>query len=104
MTSEEFRNLNRQEASAYSLLLQALWQDVHSDWQSAHELAQDIETPDGAWVHAYLHRKEGDEFNATYWYRRADRPVSTATLEDEWGSIVTELLQKQPAILSGGVG
>jgi len=104
MTSDEFRNLSRQKASAYSLLLQALWQDAHGDWQSAHELAQEIETPDGAWVHAYLHRKEGDEFNAIYWYRRAGRPVGKADFGEEWGSIVTELLQRQPATLSGAIG
>ena len=104
MTSDEFRNLSRQNTSAYSLLLQALWQDAHGDWQSAHELAQEIETPDGAWVHAYLHRKEGDEFNANYWYRRAGRPVGRAGLGEEWDFIVTELLQKQPSTLSGAVG
>jgi len=103
MTSDEFRNLTRKEASAYSLLLQALWQDAHGDWQSAHELAQEVETSDGAWVHAYLHRKEGDEFNATYWYRRAGKPVSTAGFEEEWNSIVGELLQNQPVVSGGSV-
>jgi|SRR6187402_296619 len=103
MTSDEFRNLSRKEASAYSPLLQALWQDAHGDWQSAHELAQEIETPTGAWVHAYLHRKEGDEFNATYWYRRAGQPVGTASLGEEWDAIVTELLRKQPAVSGGSV-
>jgi hypothetical protein len=93
MTSEEFRNLTRHEASAYSLLLQSLWQDAHDDWQSAHELAQDVETTDGAWVHAYLHRKEGDQFNAAYWYRRAGKPVCSTSLEAEWSAIVGALLE-----------
>jgi hypothetical protein len=47
-------------------LLLALWHDGRGDWDAAHRVAQDLETPDGAWVHAYLHRKEGDEGNAAY--------------------------------------
>lgn len=69
MTPQDFRNTT--DIQSFSPLLQALWYDVHGDWDKAHDLTQDLETPDGAWLHAYLHRKEGDLFNADYWYRRA---------------------------------
>ncbi len=60
--------------------------------QKAHEIAQDVPGADGAWVHAYLHRKEGDVGNAAYWYRRAGQPVVGGDLRMEWESIVGELL------------
>ena len=66
---------------------------VVRDWDGAHRVAQDIESPDGAWIHAYLHRKEGDTSNAGYWYCRAGKPVSRATLEEEWDEIATALLK-----------
>ncbi len=74
--------------------LLALWHDGRGDWQRAHEVAQDVPGQDGAWVHAYLHRKEGDTGNAAYWYRRASRPVVTGDLRAEWEAIVAELLQR----------
>lgn len=74
-------------------LLQALWHDAHGDWERAHDITQNIETPDGAWVHAYLHRKEGDIWNADYWYRRAGRTRPNATLEEEWEAIVENFLR-----------
>jgi len=73
-------------------LLQALWYDARGDWDRAHRIAQEIETADAAWVHAYLHRKEGDPRNAGYWYRRAGRPPSQASLTEEWTEIVRALL------------
>jgi hypothetical protein len=75
-----------------SPLLAALWWEARGDWTKAHEIAQEIESPDGAWVHAYLHRKEGDQGNAGYWYRRAGRPHSRAALEAEWEEIARQLL------------
>lgn len=72
--------------------LTALWHDGRGDWETAHRVAQDIETPQGAWIHAYLHRKEGDAANAAYWYRRAAKPVPSVPLDAEWGAIVTALL------------
>ena len=72
--------------------LVALWHDARGDWARAHEVAQDIHDESGAWVHAYLHRKEGDLGNAGYWYRRASQPVARGTLTEEWDAIVTELL------------
>jgi hypothetical protein len=73
-------------------LLAAMWWESHGDWNRAHQIAQDVESRDGAWVHAYLHRKEGNAANAAYWYRFAGHPVSTASFADEWTSIVTHLL------------
>jgi hypothetical protein len=73
-------------------LLKALWHDARSDWDKAHHIAQKIETSDGAWVHAYLHRKEGDRSNALYWYRRAGRPECRASLPEEWDEIARYLL------------
>ena len=74
--------------------LEALWWDAKGDWHKAHESAQGDEGPDGAWVHAYLHRKEGDLSNAKYWYRRADRAAAYGDLEKEWISIVRALLRE----------
>jgi hypothetical protein len=74
-------------------LVRALWHDATGDWEGAHRVAQDVDTADGAWVHAYLHRKEGDAGNAGYWYRRAGRPAASGSLEAEWQAIATALLR-----------
>lgn len=79
-------------STALSPALQALWQDANGDWDEAHRLAQVEDDRDGAWVHAYLHRKEGDPSNAAYWYRRAGRPVSRRSLDEEWREIAEALL------------
>ena len=75
-----------------SLALQALWFDGKGDWDKAHEFAQADEGGAGDWVHAYLHRKKGDAFNAGYWYRRAKRPAAKGALDDEWAEIAAALL------------
>ena len=75
-----------------SPLLLALWYDGKNDWENAHNIAQDIHTNDGSWIHAYLHRKEGDNGNAAYWYRKAGKPVPQVSLEKEWEEIVKELI------------
>jgi hypothetical protein len=72
--------------------LQGLWWDAKGEWDRAHARAQEEDTPESAWVHAYLHRKEGDLANAAYWYRRAGRPMPQDNLDAEWLTIVTELL------------
>jgi hypothetical protein len=72
--------------------LRALWHDARGDWETAHTVAQDIDNPTGAWIHAYLHRKEGDLGNAAYWYQRAHQPVASDSLDQEWQRIVTALL------------
>jgi len=77
--------------------LAALWWAAKGNWNEAHKIAQDQHTADAAWVHAYLHRVEGDLGNAGYWYRRANKPVATGPLETEWERIVTALLEDRPA-------
>lgn len=72
--------------------LKALWLDGKGDWDGAHDVVQDDDSKTSAWVHAYLHRKEGDIPNATYWYRRADRQLPAETLQVEWKLIVKTLL------------
>ena len=73
--------------------LAALWWAGKGDWNKAHEIVQDESDVDAAWVHAYLHRVEGDLANAGYWYRQARRPAATDSLETEWDAIVSALLQ-----------
>lgn len=93
MTFDEFRgSLQGDAPPPMSVLLGALWLDARSDWDAAHRLAQDVDTTDGAWVHAYLHRREGDKGNARYWYRRAGRPEATDALSSEWERLVLHLL------------
>ncbi len=79
-----------------SPLLASLWHDRKGDWDRAHRIAQDIEGEDAAWVHAYLHRREGDLGNAAYWYRRANRPVCAQDLASEWETIAKSLLGGGP--------
>lgn len=94
MTLQEFRDsLTAPEPSGkLSFALTALWWEAKGDWTRAHESAQEDEGPAGAWVHAYLHRKEGDTSNAAYWYRRAGKNPSQCTLEEEWLEITEALL------------
>ncbi|GJM34410.1 MAG: hypothetical protein DHS20C18_34110 [Saprospiraceae bacterium] len=73
-------------------LLLSLWHIKKGDWSAAHDIAQEIETADGSWVHAYLHRIEGDDWNAGYWYRRAGRDFPTQNLDDEWEILVRHFL------------
>jgi hypothetical protein len=95
MTADDFRaTLSAAAPPAVSAALQALWHDARGDWQAAHEVAQGIDDPVGARVHAYLHRKEGDLTNAGYWYRRAREPVATDSVTAEWERLVAELLQR----------
>jgi hypothetical protein len=72
--------------------LAAMWWAAKGDWDKAHSIAQDEETSEGAWVHAYLHRVEGDLGNAGYWYRQAGKPAASGPLEAEWDQIVQSLL------------
>src|SRR6187399_1063436 len=94
MTLAQFRETltSTEPPPGLSAALAALWHDGRGDWDAAHRVAQDIDTPEGAWIHSYLHRKEGDPSNAAYWYRRAAKPVSPVPLADEWDAIVTALL------------
>lgn len=94
MTPQDFRNSLSQDhpPPQLSLALAGLWWDAKGDWQRAHESAQQDEGPAGSWVHAYLHRKEGDVSNARYWYGRAQKPVPELSLKEEWESIAETLL------------
>jgi hypothetical protein len=89
MTVEEFQSA---DVGEFDGALLALWWDAKGDWEKAHEIAQDVAGSDGAWVHAYLHRKEGDVANAGYWYRRAGKDVARGDLKVEWVEMVREML------------
>lgn len=78
-----------------SQALRALWFDARGNWDGAHDAAQADEGGAGDWVHAYLHRKEGDAGNAAYWYRRAGKPICHASLDEEWAEIAGALLNDQ---------
>jgi hypothetical protein len=72
--------------------VQALWWAAKGDWDKAHKIVMEEEGAEAAWVHAYLHRVEGDLPNARYWYRTAGKPVAAGALEAEWSAIATALL------------
>jgi hypothetical protein len=86
---------NSSPPAGLSAALEGLWWDAKGDWTRAHESAQRDEGPDGSWVHAYLHRKQGDLSNAKYWYRRADRAAAYGDLPREWEAIVASLLRTE---------
>lgn len=96
MTLTEFSSTLNQPSPPKELgiFLQALWYEAKGNWDKAHDLVQDEENPEGAWIHAYLHRKEGDISNAGYWYRKANRKMPVTTLEQEWSDMVKEFLLK----------
>ena len=96
MNLDEYRTFlrNGELPSGLSPPLEALWHDGRGSWETAHERVQSDNGTDAAWVHAYLHRKEGDLGNADYWYRRAGRTRPEAGLEEEWESIVVSLLDQ----------
>ncbi|AWW29314.1 hypothetical protein DN752_03685 [Echinicola strongylocentroti] len=75
-----------------SIMLEALWYDGKGNWDHAHALVNDLTSKDAAYVHAYLHRKEGDDWNASYWYRNADKTKPTCSLDKEWENMVEYFL------------
>ena len=92
-----FENFNESLAASAppagtNVYLTAMWYDAHGDWKQAHHLVDSMEDTTACWVHAYLHRKEGDQGNAAYWYRRAGRKNPDISLPEEWKTIVQELL------------
>ncbi len=95
MTLDDFIESTRADLDppGLTLALRALWWDRKGDWDAAHGFAQQDRGADGAWVHAYLHRVEGDLSNAGYWYRRAGRTPETGGLEAEWRDIADSLLR-----------
>jgi hypothetical protein len=78
--------------SSLSPCLIALWHDARGDWESAHDIINDMPGEKAAWVHAYLHRKEGDPGNARYWYSRAGKSFPSLSMDEEWEEIVIALL------------
>ena len=94
MTLDEFkRTLNTATAPrGCAPALAALWWARKGDWGKAHKLVMDEDSRDAAWVHAYLHRFEGDAGNAAYWYRQARKPAADGALEPEWDAIAGALL------------
>ena len=78
-----------------SASLAALWWAGKGDWNKAHQIVQDESGAEAAWVHAYLHRAEGDLANAGYWYRQAGKPVASGPVEAEWDRVVSALLRDQ---------
>jgi len=75
--------------------VEALWWDAKGDWARAHGLVDELETPDGMAVHAYLHRKEGADGNANYWYERAGRRFHRPALQEEWQALAEGLLERR---------
>ena len=91
MTLQEFKtslssSTPPQNISEY---LKALWFDAKGDWDKAHNIVQDIHSNNGSWIHAYLHRKEGDISNADYWYHRAGKARPSISLQYEWENLVS---------------
>jgi hypothetical protein len=97
MTFTEFNNSLSENIPPQSIteILQALWYDAKDDWESAHNVAQSQEgVQEYDRLHAYLHRKEGDNWNANYWYKRAKTTMPEVSLEEEWTILVNEHLDK----------
>ena len=78
-------------SAALSPPLAALWWAAKGNWDTAHKIVMNEETSEAAWVHAYLHRVEGDLGNAGYWYRQAGQPAAKDSLEAEWARITAAL-------------
>ena len=94
MDVETFKkSIDGAEAPAeISVHLLSLWYDARGDWNRAHQVVDSLDDNTSCWVHAYLHRKEGDIGNADYWYRRAHKIRPSVSLPEEWEMIVKELL------------
>lgn len=94
MTLAEFKATLAQPAppAGISKTVEALWYAAKGQWDTAHGIVQELNDADAAWVHAYLHRDEGDNANAGYWYRRANRSPSGDSLEEEWDQLAAALL------------
>ncbi|WP_324026820.1 hypothetical protein QSV08_04075 [Maribacter sp. BPC-D8] len=73
--------------------LKSIWYDAKGDWEASHNIAQDMHNTLGSRLHAYLHRKEGDRFNAGYWYRLAKKEYPTITLDEELKVIVEYIIE-----------
>jgi len=94
MLFEIFQQSIKAEAppAGIAVYLLAMWYDAHGNWDQAHRMVDNLEDETACWVHAYLHRKEGDQWNADYWYRKAGKRRPENSLEQEWDIIVKALL------------
>ncbi len=95
MKTEDFRQTLSKEVPPAGLdaPLRALWWDGRGDWEKAHAEVDELETKPAMLVHAYLHRKHGDESNAAYWYRQIGKPFPSCTLQEESAMLLTEFLR-----------
>jgi len=75
-----------------SVYLTSLWHDAKGNWEKAHDVIQELEDKTASWIHAYLHRKEGDLWNADYWYSKAGRKRPNVSLEEEWKDISASVI------------
>ena len=96
MTIEEFNKSLQHNTPPLGLtpLLLALWYDAKGDWQKSHAIIQDIETKEAALIHAYLHRKEGDDWNADYWYSKSGMMRQEISLQAEFNEVLKMVLQQ----------
>lgn len=96
MNIEEFEQSTQESEprTDFSEQLKALWWDANDHWEKAHDIAQDLDSKDGAWIHAYLHRKEGDLSNARYWYHQAGKATYEGPLQEEWRQLASAFLQQ----------
>ena len=96
MTINEFKSSVKEKSPPDGLndMLKALWHDAKGEWDKAHKIAQEINNSSGSLVHAYLHRKEGDLSNASYWYTKAGRMMPKVSLPEEWNQLVEEMFLK----------
>ena len=93
MELQEFKaSLSAQTPPTNEPMLTALWYDGKGNWDQAHQIVQDRQGAMASWIHAYLHRKEGDLGNAGYWYHRAGKRIPEVGLETEWEHLVSELI------------
>ena len=94
MNLSDFKKSLQQEnpPNGMAPLLLALWHDAKGNWEQSHDIVSEIETKDASMIHAYLHRKEGDIWNADYWYRRAGTKRPDISLEDEWEYLVSRFI------------
>ena len=95
MTYDQYlSSIKDNQPPAFTDYLKSLWYEKRGNWTKAHEIAQNIPDRDGSWIHAYLHRVEGDGWNANYWYSRAGREMPGISLEEEWKDLVNHFLEQ----------
>lgn len=94
MQFEEFKQSieNNAPPAGLPVYVKALWLDAKGDWHKAHSAIDSLNDKNSSWVHAYLHRKEGDIWNADYWYAKAGKKRPAASLDEEWEAITKALL------------